>query len=48
MTDLAAWIRERGIDEVECVVPDMSATIRSVKPSLFKSPASAPIENQGV
>ncbi len=28
MTDLAEWIRERNIDEVECVVPDMSGIAR--------------------
>ena len=28
MTDLEAWIKERHIDEVECVVPDMSGIAR--------------------
>ncbi|HZF45724.1 MAG TPA: glutamine synthetase, partial [Sphingomonadaceae bacterium] len=27
-TDIASWIRERGIAEVECIVPDMNGIQR--------------------
>ena len=33
---------------LKCVVADMSATSKSGKPSLFRSPESAPIENHEV
>ena len=27
-TDIASWIRDRGISEVECIVPDMNGIQR--------------------
>ena len=28
MDDLATWVRERGIAEVECLVPDINGVLR--------------------
>ncbi len=28
MADIAEWIRSRGINEVECLIPDMNGVLR--------------------